>query len=235
LTTSGYENHSGIGAPVLKRLLNSAFEQSCIDETTRSRDVHGFHAIWHLVFGHVLVDIGEICHLLEGNNFNSKFIAIFFHHFLSIIRPIKVDSLVILARTGVIPTDNEVSSTVVLADNGMPNSLTWTTHSHRKRQQRQNGHSVGVPGHNSLVYTDPGVVVDVSGLGKTDDWMDEDVGLVRSRCADREFTMGSVHGISRLEGDDTGPMEFRKVSSELGGGDFSLAFIETDSEHRFSM
>jgi hypothetical protein len=60
--------------------------------------------------------------------------------------------------------------------------------------------------------------------------------LVGSGSANREFTMGSVHWISGLEGNDTGPVELGKVSSELGGGDFWLVFVEesTNIDSRYN-
>lgn len=64
-----------------------------------------------------------------------------------------------------VTADDEVGSTVVLADNGVPDGLTGTGHTHGKGQKTQDSHSVGVTGQESLVDTDTGEVVDVTGLG----------------------------------------------------------------------
>ena len=58
----------------------------------------------------------------------------------------------------------------------------------------------------------------VPGLGESDDGVDQDVGLTVTRSPDSQLSVGAVHGISGLEGDNLGPPKLLKVSSELGGG-----------------
>jgi hypothetical protein len=138
---------------------------------------------------------------------------------LSIIRTVVVLTLLVLTGTGVVTTDDEVGSTVVLSDNGMPESLTGTTHAHSKGKEGEGGHAVGVSGQESLVDTDTGEVVNVTGLGETDDGLDEDVGLLRAGSADRQLTVSTVHGVSGLESNDLLPAELVEVSAELRGSD----------------
>jgi hypothetical protein len=138
---------------------------------------------------------------------------------LSIIRTVVVLALLVLTGTGVVTTNDEVGSTVVLADDGVPESLTRTTHSHGEGQESKGSHTVGVTGQESLVDTDTGEVIDVTGLGETDDRLDEDVGLLGAGGADRQLTVSTVHGVSGLESNDLLPAELVEVSAELGGSD----------------
>jgi hypothetical protein len=77
-----------------------------------------------------------------------------------------------------------------------------------------------------LVHANSGVVVDIARFCEANDRVDEDIGLVRSCRTDGEFSMGTVHWIAGLEGDNTGPMEFSKVSSELRGSDWLLVLVQ---------
>lgn len=128
-------------------------------------------------------------------------------------------ALLVLTGTSVITPNDEVGSTVVLADDGVPESLTRTTHSHGEGQKSKGGHTVGVTGQESLVDADTGEVIDVTGLGETDDRLDEDVGLLGAGGADRQLTVSTVHGVSGLESNDLLPAELVEVSAELRGSD----------------
>lgn len=94
-----------------------------------------------------------------------------------------------------ISTNNKVSSAVVLPDDGVPNSFTGTTHAHSKRQETKYRHTVGVSGQEGLVDTDTGEVVDITGLGETDNGVDENVSLAGTGSADSEFSVRTVHGV----------------------------------------
>jgi hypothetical protein len=115
----------------------------------------------------------------------------------------------------VVTTNNEVGSTVVLADDGVPQGLAGTGHTHSQRKKGEDGHAVGVTGKEGLVNTDTGEVVNVTGLGETDDGVDENVGLARTSSTDGQLTVSAVHGVSSLESDDLGPAEFVEVETDL--------------------
>ena len=66
-----------------------------------------------------------------------------------------------------------------------------------------------------MVDTHPGEVVDVTWFGQADNGVDEDVSLASSGSADCQFSMGSMHGVTSLKGNDTRPAEFFKVNSEF--------------------
>lgn len=53
----------------------------------------------------------------------------------------------------------EVSSTIILANNGMPQSLSRTCHPHSQRQERKHGKTLRIVLHHFLVAPYPGVMV----------------------------------------------------------------------------
>ena len=116
-----------------------------------------------------------------------------------------------------ITSNNEVGGTVILADNGVPDGLAGTTHAHGKGQETQYSHSIGVAGQQRLVYADTSEVVDVAGLREANDRVDQHVGLTGAGGADCELSVGAVHGVARLEGDDLGPAKLIEVKTQLSG------------------
>lgn len=182
-------------------------------------DVEGTGTLRDLVDGEVLIRVGQVDHGLELDHLDTKLLLVLLDENLSIIRTVVVLALLVLTGTGVVTANDEVGSTVVLADDSVPESLTGTTHSHGEGQKSEGGHTVGVTGQESLVDTDTGEVVDVTGLGKTNDGLDEDVGLLGAGSADRQLTVSTVHGVSGLESDDLLPAELVEVSAELRGGE----------------
>lgn len=77
-------------------------------------------------------------------------------------------------------------------------------------------------------------MVDVTGLGQTDDGVNEDIGLAGTGSTDSEFPVCAMHGIPGsllevfrtvglgtgipgLESDDLGPAELLKVETEFRG------------------
>ena len=118
---------------------------------------------------------------------------------------------------GLVTADDEVRCTEVLTDDGVPDCFAGTSHTHGEGEEGEVAHAVGVLGHNGLVDTDTGVVVDVTGLGETDDGVDEDVRLPLAGSADGELTVSTVHGVAGLEGDDLAPGDLVEVCAELSG------------------
>ena len=110
----------------------------------------------------------------------------------------------------------EVRSAMVLADDGVPDCFSWSAHAHGEREQAEYSHAVGVARKQGLVDTHPGEVVDVAWFGQADNRVDEDISLARPGSADGQFSMGSVHGIASLKGNDARPAEFLEVDSEFG-------------------
>jgi hypothetical protein len=61
-------------------------------------------------------------------------------------------------------------------------------------------------------------VVDVSWLREADDWVDEDVGLTGASGTDGQLSVGTMHWVSGLEGDNAGPAQLVEVESQLRWG-----------------
>ena len=61
-------------------------------------------------------------------------------------------------------------------------------------------------------------MVNVTGLGQTDDGVDKDVGLSGAGGNDGELTVSAVHGVAGLESDNLGPAKLLEVKTELGRG-----------------
>lgn len=182
-------------------------------------DVESAGALGNLVTGHVLVLVGEVDHLLELNHLDAKLLLVLLNELLGIVSTVVVLAVLVLAGTGVVSADNEVSSTVVLADHGVPEGLTGTTHAHGKGQKGEGAHAVGVSVQQSLVDTDTGEVVNVTRLGQTDNGVDEDVGLLRASSTHRQLTVSTVHRVAGLEGHHLLPAQLVKVGAQLRGGD----------------
>ena len=185
---------------------------------TCAGNVEGTDAFLDLVDGLVLIGIGEVGHHLEGDNLDAELVLVLLHLVLSIIRAIEIHTLGVLSRASVITANDEVGSTVILADDGVPDSLTGASHAHGQRQQTEHSHAVGVSGKKSLVDADTCEVVNVTGLGETHDGMDQDVGLTGAGSADGELAVSAVHGVTGLESDDLGPAKLVEVQTELCGG-----------------
>ena len=117
-----------------------------------------------------------------------------------------------------VTSDDEVRRTEVLTDDGVPDGLAGTSHTHCEREQGQVTHAVGVLGHDGLVHTDAGVVINVAGFGETHDRVNEDVCLPLTGGADGEFSVSAVHGVAGLECDDLAPGDLLEVCAKLGGG-----------------
>ena len=108
-----------------------------------------------------------------------------------------------------------------------------------KPYQRKKGkmsHSIRVLLHDGLIHANAGVVVDISRLCQTHHRVNQNVleemmsrewvrisaskphSLPLPGRSNRQFSVGTVHGVARLEGDDFAPGDFSEVCSEFGGG-----------------
>ncbi|VUC36812.1 unnamed protein product [Clonostachys rosea] len=188
-------------------------------------DVESTGALGDLVGGHVLVSVGDVDHLLELDHLDAELLLVLLDEVLSVVRTIVVLAVLVLTGTGVVTADDEVGGTVVLADDGVPEGLTGTAHAHSEGKESESTHAVGVTGQESLVDTDTGEVVNVTGLGQADNGVNEDVGLLRASGTDGQLTVSAVHGVASLEGDDLLPAELVEVSAELSGGEAQLQEI----------
>lgn len=180
-------------------------------------NVKGADISGDLVLGLVFINVRAVGDLLELDDLDTQLALVLLDSVLSVVGAVEVLTLGVLTGAGVVTTNNEVGGTMVLPDDGVPDGLTGTTHTHGQGQETQDGHTVGVTGEESLVGTDTGEVVNVTGLGKTNNGVDQDVGLVGAGSTDSQLTVSSVHGVSGLESDNSGPAELVEVDTELCG------------------
>lgn len=190
-----------------------------------SGDVEGANAGWDLILWLVLVRVWEVGHHLERHNLDTELVLVLLNRVLGVVWAVELLALAVLSWAGVITSDNEVGRTEVLANDRVPDSLTRTTHAHGKREETEDGHTVRVAGKECLVDTDTGEMVNVSWLGKTDDWMNEDIGLARTSSANRQLTMSAVHWVAGLESNDAGPAQFVEVKAELSRSVFKVSVL----------
>src|SRR5690348_11944451 len=101
---------------------------------------------------------------------------------------------------------------VVLADQSVPDCFSWSSHSHRERQQRKLRCALRKLCQHELIAANPRKVVYVTGSGDPHCGMDQQAGLHLFGRKKSEFHMGTVHGVPSLERDNTAPAE----TSEFG-------------------
>lgn len=128
------------------------------------------------------------------------------------------NDLPVLSRSSVIPTDDEVGSSKVLPNNRVPKSLPGSSHPHSQRQQGQSSHTIRVSLDDCFVDSYSSESINISGLGKSNDGVDEDVGEVLTSSTDSQLSVSPVHGVSGLEGNDSSPGELVEVGTELVRG-----------------
>lgn len=192
-------------------LLADDYQVIKLMQRTCAGNVKGADALLDLVHGLVLISVGEVGHHLERHDLDAQLVPVLLDFVLSIIRTVEVNALGVLSGAGVVTTDNEMCGTVILANDGVPDSFTRTTHAHSQRQKTEHSHAVWISRKKSLVDTDTGKVIDVARLGQTNDGVDEHVGLTGTGSANGQLTMGAVHWVAGLEGDDLGPAKLVKV------------------------
>lgn len=78
-------------------------------------------------------------------------------------------------------------------------------------------HTLRVPRHESLISPDPGVVVNISGLGQPNDRVNKHIRPPLPGCSDSQLSVRSVHRVPGLESDDLPPCDLVEVCSKLSG------------------
>lgn len=180
-------------------------------------DVQGAGTGRDLVLGLVLIGVGAVGDLLELDDLDAQLVLVLLDGVLGVVGTVEVDTLGVLTGTGVVTTNNEVGGTVILTDDGVPDGLAGSTHTHGEGQQTQDGHAVRVARQQGLVGPHTGEVVNVTGLGQTDDGVDENVGLLGTSSAHGQLPVRTVHGVTGLEGDHSVPAELVEVNAQFRG------------------
>ena len=161
-------------------------------------DIQSLHTGRNLILRLVLIGVRQVGNLLELDDLDTQLVLVLLDSVLSVVGAVELFALGVLTGTGVVTTNDEVGGTVVLTDDGVPDGLTGTTHTHGEAEQTKDGHSVGVAGEEGLVSTDTGEVVNVTGLGETDNGVDQDVSLASTSRTNGQLTVSSVHGVSAV-------------------------------------
>ena len=203
-------NNFGIGEPFrdFATVSETATELS-------ARDVKSANASWDLILRTVLVTVWQVGHHLERYDLNTKLGLVLLDCVLCIIRTVEFLSLAVLPGSCMITANDEVRCTKVLADDGVPDSFARASHTHSQRQKAENSHAIGVSREKCLVDTNSGEMIDISRLRKADNRMDEDIGLAGTSSTNSQFSVGSVHRVSGLEGNNFRPAKLVKVKSQL--------------------
>ncbi len=136
--------------------------------------------------------------------------------FLGGVRFIEGLPELILARPGVVTTDDEMAATVVLADEGMPQRLARASHAHRQIEQTQGGGLLGIGFFQQVfVAAHPRIVIGIAGFGQTDRRVNQQIGLGLLHGAHGQFLMGAMHRVPGLERHDPPPAQLGEALAQF--------------------
>ena len=122
--------------------------------------------------------------MLEGDDLDAEFLSVFLYCVLRVVRAIEVFSGAVFAGSGVVAADDEVGSTVVFTDDGVPNCFSRPAHAHCEGEETEDSHAIWVAGEEGLIDTHASEVVDIARFCETDYRVDEDVCLTSAGCTD---------------------------------------------------
>mmetsp|Transcript_29764 Transcript_29764/g.74841 ORF Transcript_29764/g.74841 Transcript_29764/m.74841 type:complete len:260 (+) Transcript_29764:881-1660(+) len=117
-----------------------------------------------------------------------------------------------------VATHDEEGATIVDTNDGVPNRLTRTCHTHGKWKQTEGGHVGWVVVQHRLVGTDAGEGIDITGLGHANHRMDEHGGLARGSSANGQLTVTAVHRVAGLKTNHTGVGHLDEEGAQLCRG-----------------
>ena len=181
----------------------------------RARNIEHLGALWHFVGRHVTVLVLQIHHHLEGNHGNAHFLLVLLEQFLGFIRTVKRLAVGILPRSGMISPDDEMSATVVLADESVPHRFPRSAHAHGQRQHRQLDRPVRVFREQQLVAARADEVIHIARLRHSDGRMNQQVRLDLFRGTHGQFNVCAVHGVAGLEGNRAGPSQAAEFCPDI--------------------
>ncbi len=145
----------------------------------------------------------QVHQLAEGNDAYTEFLLTGLHQLLGVIGPVKGTPLRIVARAGVVASDDNVVGAEVAADDGVPQGPAWASHPHGQRQQGEQ-HPVGleIAIDQRAIGAHAGVMVDVTGPRQPHDRMQQEHAVHFRNGAPGQFLVGAMQRIACLEGDD---------------------------------
>src|SRR6266404_3873289 len=100
-----------------------------------ARDVQDARPFGYLVSGEIFVLIFEVDHHVERHHGDADFRFVLLEDFLGLVGTVERLAIGVLARTGVVAAHDKVATTVVLANQSVPDGLAGSTHAHGQGQQ----------------------------------------------------------------------------------------------------
>src|SRR5208283_2535928 len=181
-----------------------------------SGDIEHLRTLRNFIGRDVAVFVLQIHHHLERDHLYAHFRFVLLEQLLRVVRPVKRLAIFVLAGTGVVAADDEVGAAVVLANQPVPDRLAWSAQAHGQGQHRKLYGAVRVFWKQQLVATCSHEIIHVARLGHSYRWMNQQIGFDLLGGAHREFDVRAVHGIARLERNDTDPAEAGKFRAQFG-------------------
>jgi len=124
----------------------------------------------------------------------------------------------------VISTRNKVTRTLILSNNSVKHALSWSSHSHTQRNRTQ--HSLDIVLRlqvlDSVLTLHSRLVIDVPGLRRSHNRVNQQVTVVLFGSSDREFNVRKVEGVPGLEGNDSVPAFLLQFTLQLFRGESVL-------------
>ena len=157
-----------------------------------------------------------VAHFLERHHGHAQFGFVLLEQRLSFVGVVERGAGSVLARAGVVAAHDQVRAAVVLAHDGVPKRFSGTRHPHGQGQQRQQSDALGVGGHDRLVAPNPREVVQVPRQGLAHRGMHQQARRGLLDGADRQFDVGPVHGVPRLERHHATPAHAREERPKVG-------------------
>ena len=100
-----------------------------------------------------------------------------FESFLGFIRAVERFTAFVLAGAGMVATNNQVTTSVVLADQCVPDGFAGTAHAHGQRQEGELGRAGRELRQQQLITTDASEVIHIARLSHSNDWVDQKIGF----------------------------------------------------------
>jgi hypothetical protein len=134
----------------------------------------------------------------------------------------------------VVAADDEVGAAVIPADDRVQEDLARPGHPHGHRQEAEDDRAgLVVVVDQGPIATDPGVMIDVAGLGDADDRVNQQAAADLLGRPLGQLLVGPVQGVPGLEGDDLGPAERLEMLAEFARGPAEVDEVEVrrDADH----
>ena len=114
-----------------------------------------------------------------------------------------------------IPTDDEVRTAEVFANDRMPHRFSGPPHSHRERQEAQKHRVLRIVSQHRMVTTNTCVMIYIARLGHAHHRVDQQVRLKVCRRPKSKLLVRPVHWVPGLKRDDLAPAQLRELPAHF--------------------